>query len=515
MTERSSTASPPTAPPPPSAVERGDDSGSTARRRVRTAAWLVPFLLVIVAGSLRFYRLDEPERIYFDEVYYVTDANQLLDRGVEEGFVVHPPLGKWMIAGGIAAFGDNSFGWRASSALAGTLTVLMVYVVGVRLFRRRGIAALAALLVTVDGLAFTMSRIAMLDAFLALLVVIGVWFLLLDRDEQWRGIAGRRPADAQGTADGRDDDRPDEGLPVPRRPHRFRWLAGVAFGVALGVKWSALLAIGAAGLFVLGSELAFRRRTTGRWFPAWGRIVASGLLTLVAVPALIYLASYAGWFANFELTRPGVKRCGSVTDCAVSPPDMLADWWGEQNAIAGFHDELDATHGYRASAATWPAMLRPVAYYYESCSPERRAELQAEGEECAVAEGNVAEILGMGNPAIWWLALLAYPGLLWFGIRRRDWRAAAIGVFLVGQYLPWLIADRPLFLFYMTPIVPFVVLALAYCAGQLARSPMLRWVPLAVGVLAVAGFLFWYPLLSGMEISQSQWTLRIWTDRWI
>lgn len=471
--------------------------------RLRTAAWVVPLLLVLVAGSLRFYRLDEPDRIYFDETYYVTDANQLLDEGVEEGFVVHPPLGKWMIAGGIAVFGDDAFGWRASVALAGTLTVLMVYLVGLRLFRRRGIAALAALLVSVDGLAFTMSRIAMLDAFLALLVVIAFWLLLRDRDELLAGIPSAPREEGDGP------------LPVPRRPHRFRWMAGVVLGVAVAVKWSALLAIGTAGLFVLGCELVLRHRATGRWLPAWGRIVASGLLTLVAVPAVIYVASYAGWFVNYEQTRPGAKRCPDVTDCAVSPPEMLADWWGEQRAIAGFHGELDATHRYRASAVTWPLMLRPVAYYYESCSPERRADLQAEGEECAVEPGNVAEILGMGNPLTWWLAVLAYPMLLWFAIARREWRAAAIAVFLFGQYLPWLIADRPVFLFYMTPVVPFMALALAYAAERCARVPLLRWVPAVLALAAVAGFLFWYPLLSAMEISQGQWSFRIWTERWI
>jgi dolichyl-phosphate-mannose-protein mannosyltransferase len=509
-------------------------------RRLLHAAWVVPLLLVLLAGVLRFHQLGEPDRIYFDETYYVDDARELLARGVEEGFVVHPSLGKWIIAGGIAVFGDHALGWRAGMALAGTLTVLMTYLVGLRLFRRRGIAALAALLVAVDGLAFTMSRISMLDAALTLFVVTGFWLLLLDRDEQWK--LARREAhgpDAHGT-DAQARDAADSHDRPPRHRQIYRWLAGVTFGLALATKWSAVLAIGGAGLLVLVSELAFRKRTTGRVLTAWPRIVTSGLLTLVAVPAAIYMLSYAGWFANFELTRPGTTRCAEPGPvCTVGFPTMLADWWGEQQAIAGFHGELDATHGYRAKATTWPAMQRPVAYYYESCSPSRQAELAAEGEQCAVAAGNVAHILGMGNPAIWWLALLAYPLLFFFAFYRLEWPAAAISVLLLAQYLPWLVASRPLFLFYMTPVVPFMALGLAYVTLRLSAAPVEtgsaaalggwptepalfwlprpvgRWLPLAVAVLAVAAFVFWYPILAGSEIPQDAWRLRIWSDRWI
>jgi dolichyl-phosphate-mannose-protein mannosyltransferase len=478
-------------------------SGRGGLRRAGHLAWIVPLALVLVAGGLRFYRLGEPDRIYFDEVYYAPQGAELLARGVEEGFAVHPPVGKWVVAAGIAAVGDTPLGWRTGMAVAGTLTVLVTYLAGLRLFRRRGLAALAALLVAVDGLAFTMSRIAMLDAALALFVVTGFWLLLLDRDAQWAGLA---PVDAD----------PAEGRALPRRPHRYRWLAGLALGLAVATKWSGLLAIGGAGLFVLGSELAFRRRTTGSWTTGWGRLVASGLVTLVAVPAVVYIASYAGWFASYEATRPGIERCEDATSCAPTPPQIAGDWLGEQRDIAAFHAELTAEHGYRASPLTWPVLLRPVAYYYDSCSASARAALDP-GEACpaGLADDEVAEILGIGNPALWWVALLAYPVLAWAAIRRRSWPAAAIGVLLLAQYLPWLAASRPLFLFYMTPNVPFIALSAAFAAGLVARHPLLRWVPTAVGALVVAAFVYWYPILSGVPLAEDVWRSRMWLTSWI
>lgn len=453
-------------------------------------ALLVPILLLAFAGTTRLYRLAEPPDIYFDETYYVTDARSLLDVGTEEEFAVHPPLGKWIIAAGIATVGDDPAGWRVSAALAGTLTVLATYLAGLRLFRRRGVAALAALLVAVDGLAFTMSRITMLDAFLALFVVVGFWLLLVDRDRQWASVA--EPAT---------DPR------LPRVRHPYRWLAGVAFGLALATKLSAVLAIGAGGLFVIGSELAWRRRVTGSpwtrvWAPALGTVGA-----LLAVPAVLYVVSYAGWFANYPDTRVGREACPVAQACDASTGDILDAWVDEQHQILGFHQDLEAPHPYRSPASQWLLLRRPVAYHYESCG--------AGDQDCTIPAGTVAHVVGLGNPVVWWLALLAYPALLWFGVRHRDWRAWALLAFLAGQYVPWLVAQRPLFLFYLTPFVPFMALGLAWSAARLGERRWLAWAPWALAAAAVAAFAFFYPIYASYPLDPEAWDLRILLDSWI
>jgi dolichyl-phosphate-mannose-protein mannosyltransferase len=496
---------------------RGDDEGTRGRRPV--AALLLPIVLLLVAGTLRFTALGYPQRTFFDEVYYAHDADQYLSRGVEEGFVVHPPVGKWLIATGLALLGErdedgallpiqddddallpvaqDALAWRLLSAVAGTLTVLVVYLAGLRLFRRRGIAALAALLVTVDGLAFTMSRLAMLDVFLALFVVTGFWLLLIDRDRQWTGVDAAAALVASGGA-------------VPRRPHPYRWLAGLAFGLALSSKWSAILALGAAGLFVLISELAWRRAVFGRVTADLGRLVASGLLTLVLVPALVYMASYTGWFVNFPDTRPGQDRCAEE-QCDLNPAQVIDAWWGEQREIARFHRSLEAEHPYRASPVTWILMQRPVAYYFESCDdPANPPE-----NGCVVEQGNVEEILGIGNPILWWLALPTYLVAAYFALWRRDWRAGAILGFLLAQTLPWFLTNRPIFLFYMTPVVPFLCLSVAYACGHAARTRGWRWLPAVVLVACVLSFWFFWPVLTGTEIPRSSWNLRMWMPSWV
>ena len=103
------------------------------RARLREIA---PISLIITfALILRLWRLNLPKGYIFDEVYYAKNANSLIRNGVElnaQGqaeFIVHPPLGKWLIGIGIKIFGNDEFGWRVSAAVIGTLSVVLIYLI--------------------------------------------------------------------------------------------------------------------------------------------------------------------------------------------------------------------------------------------------------------------------------------------------------------------------------------------------------------------------------------------------
>jgi dolichyl-phosphate-mannose--protein O-mannosyl transferase len=489
---------------PDDATAREGASSSHRRAGTDRLRWVLPIVVVLFAGGLRLAYLSHPERIYFDETYYAENAAQLLDygveaspavandpsQGVEPQFVVHPSVGKWLIASGIAVFGDNSLGWRVASAIAGTLLVAVTYFIALRLFRRRGVAALTAFLLSIEGLTLTMSRISMLDIFLALFVALAVWCLLIDRDHRWAAVDGHASR-----------------LPAISRPHL--WLAGLAFGLALATKWSGVLAIAAGGVFLLGSELAWRRAATGRWWRQPWRLVGGGLASLVLLPLVLYVGSYASWFANYEYTRPGVKACRDAGQmCDVGPAQIARGWFVEQQDIFRFHRDLDVTHNYRASALNWPITRRPVVYYYESCSEES-------DEPCAVGRNQVEEIIGLGNPVVWWAALPLYPLLLWAAIARRDRVAATIAALLVMQYVPWLVQARPLFFFYALPLVPMVALTLGWAADQALQRPRLRWAPVAIATAALGAFVYWLPIYYGFRITEHAWRMRMLLNSWI
>jgi dolichyl-phosphate-mannose--protein O-mannosyl transferase len=87
--------------------------------------------IALFALALRLFNLGRPKGFVFDEVYYVDGARDYLAYGVEVAksapeFVVHPPVGKWLIALGIKIFGDNEFGWRFMGALLGSIMVILI-----------------------------------------------------------------------------------------------------------------------------------------------------------------------------------------------------------------------------------------------------------------------------------------------------------------------------------------------------------------------------------------------------
>src|SRR5690606_40787537 len=78
-----------------------------------------------VAVSLAFLglclvRLTIPSKPYFDEVHYLPAARAILEMSRPLN-PEHPPLGKEILALGIALFGDRPLGWRIMPALYGVL----------------------------------------------------------------------------------------------------------------------------------------------------------------------------------------------------------------------------------------------------------------------------------------------------------------------------------------------------------------------------------------------------------
>jgi dolichyl-phosphate-mannose--protein O-mannosyl transferase len=520
--------------------------------------------VTLFAGGLRFYHLSSPHAYVFDEVYYAKDGcydagfpykDCKLDRPGEQTVTVHPPLGRWIIAGGEAAFGNRPFGWRFSSAVAGTLSVTLLAILAYVLFQSVLWAGVAGLLLAAENLNLVQSRISMLDIFVALFVVAGLLFLVLDR--RWIDRRTAAPPDEQ--TDAEPWDEPDLGLPPDRPPspilRPWRLACGVALGAAMSTKWSGGTALVAAIVLTLGWERA-RRSNAGFDRPLWEAVREEGFgifLFLVLVPVAVYLASYARWFADHHVN--------------------FGDWWALQKSMATFSINLRAKHPYASPAWSWILLKRPVAYYYVCQKPCTRP----------------AEIIGLGNPLIFWgsIVALVYGVIAWlrgvalrtiarfagqalagalacviafnivflalaagakFGWNAQDalklsvvlavpafgaiflillasvgtWQASFVVLSVAWQYGPWFFASRTNFLFYMTPITPFLVLACVYALRDLSEVRIgldrVRALAPVAGFLVVAAvglFVFFLPLLTGAPISYEMWKARIWFPSWI
>ena len=124
-------------------------------------AWGSTAALGVLSLVSRLWGISYPRDLLFDEAYYPPEAHELLTWGFEYNrgysFIVHPPLGKWLIAAGEQLFGYNSLGWRFPSAVAGAVAVVVLVRLARRLTGSTLLGLLAGLLLALDGFSFTLS----------------------------------------------------------------------------------------------------------------------------------------------------------------------------------------------------------------------------------------------------------------------------------------------------------------------------------------------------------------------
>ncbi|WP_138316504.1 dolichyl-phosphate-mannose--protein mannosyltransferase [Rhodoluna limnophila] len=453
-----------------------------------------------LAAVLRLWNLGYPAKLVFDETYYVKDAWSLWNTGAERSwpenanpafeagqvdtylsepsFVVHPPLGKWIIGFGMWLFGpENPASWRASVAIIGIAMVYLIYLVARILFRSKFWAIASAFLLAIDGHAIVLSRTALLDNILAFFVLLAFYAVL--RDQQSRAtnsIGWRRP-----------------------------WLigAGLILGAAMAVKWSGLYFAVAFGLYLVVSEALERRKNQP---VEWGSASAKQALrtfTLMAPgAALVYLVSWTGWILGTD----GYQR-------------QYAPTWFEsliayhENAY-GFHVGLVTPHSYASNPLTWLFGLRPTSFFYEGVNNGVGG--------CTAAENCSSAITALGNPFIWWPAALAlFFVLVWF-IKMRDRTAGLILLGILAGYVPWLFfMQRTTFQFYAIVFLPWMILALVYViqiylrdAGTVAGDKIRFWVA-AYLVVVFAATIYFLPIWNGTLIPYNFWRGHMWLPSWI
>jgi dolichyl-phosphate-mannose--protein O-mannosyl transferase len=505
-------------------------------------------VITALAGVVRFMHLSHPPSLVFDEAYYPKAACILLgwsdetcmltkdaetywrERQWDVGSWVHPPLGKWQIAMGIKAFGMDPFGWRAATALIGTLTVTLLAIIAFLLWRSIVWTYVAGLLLAFEHMSVVMSRTALLDTHLTFWVVAALLCLLLDRrwiDRRQRALDDAVAATAPDVPT--TDPMAVAGEPFPRdvpamvlsplwRP--WRLACGVALGAAISVKWSGASAVAAVLLLTLLWETTRRHIGERRWPGALGRALAREslgvLLLLIVVPAAVFMLTWTPWLHHFDW---------DMTKWVNTQADTYRFHFGggiEELREDPETGEMTPTHAYYARPIGWLVLARPTSFFFEDRGPE------------------MEQILGIGSPAVFWASLLALPYTLIAWRRLRDWRAGYVVVPFLVQWAAWLRVSRPTFFFYVTPLIPSMVLAVAYLLrqlsdatlvarepdGEVARDPdtgepaistayvyrPFVWVFL---VAALAVFIWFWPVLTAGRISDLRYPTIVWFPGWI
>ena len=479
--------------------------------------------MMVIAALTRLWNLGYPARLVFDETYYVKDALTLSREGHEKSwpdgadaafqsgdvlgyldqaaFVVHPPLGKWLISTGIWFTGfDQSTGWRLSTALLGIATVGLLMLVALKLFRSFPIAILAGFLLAVDGLAITLSRTALLDASLTFFLLLGFWFFLFDQQSSRIRITQA----------------------IESSRNSMLWfrpwlvLTGVALGAASSIKWSGLYLLAGIGLYVVVSEALLRRNSgESNWFRK-GFLLQGTFSFLSLVPAAVatYLLTWLGWIIGTGGYLRNWATDNPPTGLFALVPDWMLSLWRYHEMIYSFHVNLTKEHSYEAHPLGWLVGLRPTAFFYESYPQGTNG--------CQIAEGCSSAITALGNPFIW---ISSTAALIYIIYRYARHRERVLGLVLLGTaslYLPWIIlSERTVFQFYVVSFQPWLILGLVLAIQQLRRKLLAKSKKLAnattVGFVALTfvSFVFFLPINTGIYLPYELWQLRMWLPSWI
>ena len=517
-------------------------------------SWGASIGIGVLALCLRLWHLGRPHAFSFDETYYAKDAWSMARFGYVRDYIggadarildgtttgiwkdapsmiVHPEVGKWLIALGEKAFGMDPFGWRISAAVVGALMIVVMCRLGRRLTGSTLLGCTAGLLLSLDGLQFVLSRLALLDIFLTFFLLCAVACLVNDR-EWYRARLAR--LDAARPAGDRRGWGPVRGLLF--RP--WLLLAGISFGLALGTKWTAIYPLAAFGMLTWLWNAGARRSFGVRW-PLLKSALVDGIPAfahLVLVAFVVYVATWTGWllhaqeyethlsatqYTHYAGGKDWPTRNEKDAEGIGEVRQSLESLWHYHRDVYIFHTRFlnDSTHTYSSKPSGWLLLNRPVGV-------EAEVDIQPGTQGCDAPPGSdcLRQVLLLGTPTLWWggIVALLFAAVMWVGA--RDWRFGVPIVGTAATWLPWLLYDdRPIFLFYAVAILPFLVLAVTLALGTLigrSRVPTPRRTAGVVVagsfvVLVLLNFAWFWPIYTDGLLTHAEWLDRIWFSRWI
>ena len=441
-------------------------------------AFLFLFIAMFNLGDLKIVdvlnEIDSPTQnhthmssMYFDEVYFVRTAAEHLEN-VNPYEVSHPPLGKEIIAASIMAFGMTPFGWRLVGAVSGVLMLIVMYIFIKNMFGKTSVAVCGTLLLGFDFMRFVQTRIATIDTFVVLFILLSFFFM-------YKYI----------TTNIND---PFHKCVLPLA------LSGLFFGLTVATKWIGFYA--GAGLLIIYIlrliQLGFHYYSTNK--SGFGlyltKILSFSVLFFIIVPLIIYYLTYIPYGSVIGLTLGE----GMLWD-----KRFFELVWSNQISMLTYHSRLVAEHSFSSQWWQWILNIRPILYVNNSYGDLR------------------ATFGAFGNPVVWWGGFLAMIIMVVRVFTNRDGKALIILIGYLSQLLPWIAVSRILFIYHYFPSTLFIVLALAHVFNTIIERRRYYGRSAVYGYTILAGLLFaiFYPLLAGFYLPQWYYSDIIrWFETW-
>lgn len=437
---------------------------------------------------------------YFDEIYYARTAYEYL-HGIDVYEWTHPPLGKLLITIPIAIFGFSPFTYRLMGNLFGILLIPIMYILGKRIFKNRKWALLSGLIIMFDSFHFVHSRIALVDTFQIVFILLSVLFM-----KEYIDLS-------------KNDDFKKKAI--------YLLLSGLFIGCAIDTKWNALYAgLGLAITFFIHlfkeydvNVFKFLKKniTLNQLINIISIIVlipfvlyymsliiinkeASSIVLLVyffavccfifirifmyiindkylmklmlvsiasfiIIPVVIYILSY--------VLFPNVSYYDGTLKGIIDINKMMYD----------YHSGLDATHPFSSVWYEWPIMANPVWLY-----------------SGGTLSGLRMTITDIGNPSIWWFGVVAFIYLVVNSIKKKDQTSIFLLVFILSTFIPYIFIGRLMFMYHYYITLPFVMFGVVYFIKWICEKAKNDKAYYIYITLIIVTFIIFYPIVSGMPI---------------
>ncbi len=414
--------------------------------KTKLSKWFLISLMLIAAltFSIRIWRLGVPNKHIFDEVYKAFTAQEMAKgnpdawvwgKDAPEGFHytwTHPPLSKLAMVGTIKTFGSTPFGWRMAPLIFGIGIVFLIGLLGKELFNEK-VGIIAALLAAFECLFFVQSRTGLNDIFLVFFILLASYFFT---QEKW-------------------------------------WLTGIATGLAISTKWSALYLLPFFGTVQVYETLPLLFSKPREFWENMLKKTLKSFFFLVGVAGVVYLIVYIPFFTTGHSWSKFVELQKQM-------------WW--------YHTRLDATHPFTSRWWSWPIIKRPIWYYTKSFN------------------GKIANIYAMGNPLIWWTGILTMVTLTASLLKRYSREKFLVLCGYLSFWLPWARSPRIMFLYHYLPSLAFLILSLAWQLEKFMKRR--KWVVFVFLSAVIALFFYFYPRISAFPVSKDWNRQYKWFKSW-
>jgi dolichyl-phosphate-mannose-protein mannosyltransferase len=457
----------------------------------------------------------------FDEIYHARTAYEYINH-LEPFEWTHPPLGKIFISIGIMIFGMNPFGWRIMGTLFGIAMIPIMYLFGKKIFGKSFYGFCTAFLMTFDFMHYSQTRLATIDVYGTFFVIL-MYYYMYDYFINKSYVLGFKNS---------------------LKPLA---LCGLFFGMGAASKWIGLYAGGGLALLFLITKYSeykdYLYMTNNKkakkqpWLKDFFSLYINGtvafcILFFVVIPGIIYVLSYIPY-----MSVPGPGHGADV---------ILRN----QVNMLEYHSKgvLGATHPFSSHWWEWPIIRRPLESYLGS----------------DLAPGMSSSMVLMGNPAIWWMGILAVliiaakainrhkkSLVMWGGVAfallmlvlanaahvhrlmefsiyaltvivltavySYDKRLFVILMAMTFQYITWVRIERITFIYHFFSTLPFLIICIVYIikivrekSERIIRPAAYTYEYFIVQAIRYSAhiyliivailFVMFYPVLSGIEV---------------